>query len=95
MSMSGQPQQHYALCIECQQKPEVMERILRVVRHRGFQLQAVNMNRSDCGERVTADLLVSGDRPLGFLMAQIEKLYDVLNVVQETRCQQVSQTASL
>ena len=93
MSMSGQPQ--FALSIKCQQKPEVMERILRIVRHRGFQLQAITMNLSDCGKWVKADLVVSGSRPPAFLTTQIKKLHDVLGVIQKTRCQQTSRPVSL
>jgi len=33
----------YDLAIQAQSKPEVLERILRVVRHRGFQIQTLNM----------------------------------------------------
>ncbi|AMO55306.1 acetolactate synthase 2 small subunit [Endozoicomonas montiporae] len=79
----------YAIRIECQKKPEVMERILRTVRHRGFELQTINMTQSDCGEKVHADMTVSGCRPLNFLTSQIEKLYDVLLVAKDS-CQQNS-----
>ena len=79
----------YAIRIECHKQPEVMERILRVVRHRGFELQAINMSRSDCGEKVCAAMTVSGSRPLNFLTSQIEKLYDVLSVAMDASQQQV------
>ena len=79
----------YALRIECHKKPEVMERILRMVRHRGFELQSINMSHSDCGGKVHADVTVSGHQPLNFLTSQIEKLYDVLSVARESQQQEL------
>ena len=75
-------QESYQLKIECHRKPEVMERVLRVVRHRGFALETMTMSLSACGSRVMTDLVVSSSRPPVLLTAQIEKLYDVIRVSQ-------------
>lgn len=73
---------HYSLTIQCHKKPEVMERLLRVIRHRGFDLESLSMSSSECGKMVSAALDVSGERPVEMLTRQIEKLYDVLQVCQ-------------
>jgi len=36
----------HQLTIQAYSRPEVLERVLRVVRHRGFQLHAINMETS-------------------------------------------------
>ena len=76
-------QESYQLSIECHRKPEVMERVLRVVRHRGFALETMTMSLSACGSRVVTDLVVSSSRSPRLLTAQIEKLYDVIRVSQQ------------
>ncbi|WP_257280598.1 MULTISPECIES: acetolactate synthase 2 small subunit [unclassified Endozoicomonas] len=73
---------HYSLTIQCYKKPEVLERLLRVVRHRGFDLESLSMNSSECGKMVSAAINVSSERPIETLTRQIEKLYDVLDVCQ-------------
>ncbi|MFW8121164.1 acetolactate synthase 2 small subunit, partial [Klebsiella pneumoniae] len=37
----------YQLTLQAQWRPEVLERILRVVRHRGFRLVQLEMNSSE------------------------------------------------
>ncbi|WP_062261527.1 acetolactate synthase 2 small subunit [Endozoicomonas arenosclerae] len=73
---------NYSLTIQCHKKPEVMERLLRVVRHRGFDLESFSMRSSDCGKMVSADIDVCSERPIEMLTSQIETLYDVLQVHQ-------------
>ncbi|MGI9283478.1 MAG: acetolactate synthase 2 small subunit [Endozoicomonas sp.] len=73
---------NYSLSIQCHKKPEMMERLLRVVRHRGFDLESVSMSSSECGKMVSADIDVCSERPIEMLTSQIEKLYDVLQVRQ-------------
>ncbi|WP_252178586.1 acetolactate synthase 2 small subunit [Endozoicomonas sp. 4G] len=75
---------HFALTIQCRKTPEVMERLLRVVRHRGFELQRFSMTSAECGKIVSADLEVCSERSIEMLTRQIEKLYDVLQVHQST-----------
>ncbi|MGI9273971.1 MAG: acetolactate synthase 2 small subunit [Endozoicomonas sp.] len=76
-------QESYQFQIECHRKPEVMERVLRVVRHRGFALETMTMSLSACGSRVMTDLVVRSSRPPALLTTQIEKLYDVIKVSQQ------------
>ena len=44
-------------------RPEVLERILRVTRHRGFRINAMNMGQSTDGDNVNIELAVSSQRP--------------------------------
>ncbi len=70
----------YSLNVQCHKKPEVIERLLRVVRHRGFDLKQFSMNSSHCGNQLQASLLVSSNRPVELLTTQLNKLYDVIEV---------------
>lgn len=70
----------HQVTIFAQPRPELLERVLRVVRHRGFQLSAINMApQSDCQElRIT--VTVASERPIQLLLSQLAKLIDVLQV---------------
>ncbi|WGE80362.1 acetolactate synthase 2 small subunit [Actinobacillus equuli] len=70
--------QRYDLTIKANKRPETLERILRVIRHRGFEvldLQAVNS-----GEEIAIQLTLQSQRDISLLTAQLEKLFDVLAV---------------
>ena len=58
------------------QTPEVLERILRVVRHRGFKVELMHWD-SEFG---SLELTVSSQRALHLLTLQLEKLIDVKQV---------------
>jgi len=62
------------LCVN--QSPEVLERILRVARHRGFTVKLMHWNIDD-GE---LELTVSSQRAIHLLTSQLEKLFDVKQV---------------
>ncbi len=70
----------HQVTILAQSRPELLERVLRVVRHRGFQLGAINMEpQFDCQElRIT--VTVASERPIQLLQSQLAKLIDVLQV---------------
>jgi len=59
------------------QSPEVLERILRVARHRGFEVKLMHWN-SDVGE---LELTVSSQRAIHLLTSQLDKLIDVEQVI--------------
>ncbi|MRI31881.1 acetolactate synthase 2 small subunit [Endozoicomonas sp. OPT23] len=84
----------YSLDIHCYKKPEVVERLLRVVRHRGFSLDQFSMSSSHCGNHLQACLQVSSHRPVELLTAQLNKLYDVIEV-QKPQVTSVSVKAGL
>ena len=68
----------YQLTLQAQWRPEVLERILRVVRHRGFRLLQLEMNSSET--QIELAFKVAGERPIGNLVSQLDKLFDVQQI---------------
>ncbi|UDG80101.1 Acetolactate synthase isozyme 2 small subunit [Candidatus Steffania adelgidicola] len=67
----------HSLSIQARFRPEVIERILRVVRHRGFELYALNMTQCQNNENIHIHLTVSSKRSVNLLSAQLSKLIDI------------------
>lgn len=74
-------QESHRIFVSARFRPEILERVLRVVRHRGFQVRAMKMEpqESPLGD-VAIRLTVSSDRPVAFLLPQLRKLIDVSSV---------------
>ncbi|KXF81173.1 acetolactate synthase 2 small subunit [Enterovibrio coralii] len=72
--------QSHTLLINADDKPELLERLLRIVRHRGFRLTSLDMHHSDNGNAVEITLAVQSDRPVSNLQTQLDKLWDVSRV---------------
>ena len=71
----------HQLTIQAYSRPEVLERVLRVVRHRGFQLHAINMEKtSSADSELQIAVIVASERPLHLLQSQLAKLIDVIHV---------------
>ncbi|WOT04898.1 acetolactate synthase 2 small subunit [Shewanella youngdeokensis] len=68
----------YSVVISVQQQPEVLERVLRVVRHRGFKVMSLAMQVND-NQHTSIDMSVQSDKDIGLLTNQINKLIDVLD----------------
>ena len=64
--------------LTAQHRPEVLERILRVVRHRGFTVTNMDMQLID--GKVRLKFTVKSDRTLDLLVSQLEKLPDVMEM---------------
>ena len=64
--------------LTAQHRPEVLERILRVIRHRGFTVTQMEMQLID--DKVRLKVTVKSDRTLDFLVSQLEKLPDVIEM---------------
>ena len=64
--------------LTAQHRPEVLERILRVIRHRGFTVTQMNMQLID--DKVRLKFTVKSDRTLDLLVSQLEKIYDVVEI---------------
>jgi acetolactate synthase isozyme II small subunit len=64
--------------LTAQHRPEVLERILRVVRHRGFTVTQMDMQLID--NKVRLKFTVKSDRTLDLLVSQLEKLPDVIEI---------------
>lgn len=65
--------QHHHLTFFTNNRPDSIERVLRVVRHRQFQLVQLHLNETNQGYAVTMD--VKSDKPIALLAHQLEKLY--------------------
>lgn len=70
----------HILSIAARNQPEVMERILRVVRHRGFRLVSVSMAAVTNLSHITIRITVLSQRPVSLLITQLGKLIDVTDV---------------
>ena len=64
--------------LTAQHRPEVLERILRVIRHRGFTVTQMDMQLID--DKVQLKFTVKSDRTLDLLVSQLEKLPDVIEI---------------
>lgn len=70
----------HQLFIQTRFRSEVLERLLRVVRHRGFRVCKMNMNQTANGDNISIHLTVSSERPVNLLSSQLSKLADVSSV---------------
>lgn len=66
---------NHSLEVTLIQRPEVVERVLRVVRHRGFTVTNMNMRLGE--ESVYLSMSVSSERAIELLSNQLTKLVDV------------------
>ncbi|MBJ3816267.1 acetolactate synthase 2 small subunit [Shimwellia pseudoproteus] len=71
---------HHQLAVNARFRPETVERILRVVRHRGFQICAMNMETDLATDDINLELTVASLRPVELLFSQLSKLVDVARV---------------
>ncbi|MGS0675776.1 acetolactate synthase 2 small subunit [Shewanella sp. 0m-4] len=69
---------NYSLALNVQQQPEVLERVLRVARHRGFKVANLSMQLNS-NNSTSIDMLVESEREIGLLTNQINKLIDVID----------------
>jgi acetolactate synthase II small subunit len=80
----------HQLSIEARFRPEILERILRVVRHRGFQVCAMNMASAANAENINIEMTVASQRSVDLLSSQLSKLMDVACVeIQQQTTQQI------
>ncbi|ASJ95351.1 MULTISPECIES: acetolactate synthase 2 small subunit [Shewanella] len=66
----------YNLALTLAQQPEVVERVLRVTRHRGFKITEMDMHLGDNGT-TRLGMVVESERALELLSHQLNKLIDV------------------
>ena len=64
--------------LTAQHRPEVLERVIRVIRHRGFTVTQMDMQLID--DKVRLKFTVKSDRTLDLLVSQLEKIYDVVEI---------------
>ncbi|MFC1508012.1 acetolactate synthase 2 small subunit, partial [Pseudomonadota bacterium] len=70
----------YLVIIEANDKPVLVERILRVVRHRGFIIKQILATQNQESRVAKIEIVVDSDRPITLITNQIEKLWDVTHV---------------
>ena len=68
----------YKLELVTRHRPEVLERILRVARHRGFTITTMEMTLIE--SQVRLKITIRSNRTLDLLVNQLVKLPDVLMV---------------
>ena len=68
----------YTFDLIAQHRPEVLERVLRVIRLRGFTV--TNMDMALVDTQVRLKITVKSDRTLDLLVNQLAKLPDVLEI---------------
>jgi len=67
----------HEMVIEANNTAEVLERILRVIRHRGFRISSLNsVQMNDCNN-LKITVTVSSERSIDLLYKQLDKLFDV------------------
>lgn len=80
----------HQLSIEARFRPEILERILRVVRHRGFQVCAMHMASLVNSDNINIEMTVASQRSVDLLSTQLSKLMDVACVqTQQLTTQQI------
>ncbi len=67
----------HQLAIVADFRPEVIERILRVVRHRGFHICAMNTSSPEAATHIHIEMTVSSNKTIDLLLVQLNKLFDV------------------
>ncbi len=70
----------HTLAIEAKPQPELLERVLRVTRHRGFVVKQCVMANTEETSGITIEVTVESDRPITNLYHQLDKLWDVTNI---------------
>ncbi|KMV29343.1 acetolactate synthase 2 small subunit [Photobacterium swingsii] len=70
----------YLLDIKADDKPVLLERVLRVIRHRGFIIKKVIATQNHESKVASVEIVVDSDRPISTLINQIEKLWDIRTV---------------
>lgn len=68
----------YNLTVQANQRPETLERLLRVIRHRGFTV--ITLHSENKGDHILLDLSVQSERQLSLLINQLVKLPDVIEI---------------
>lgn len=76
--------------VQARFNPETLERVLRVVRHRGFQICAMNMETTNDTKSINIELTLASMRPIDLLSSQLNKLVDVASVAVQ-QCSNTSQ----
>ncbi|WIO73298.1 acetolactate synthase 2 small subunit [Porticoccaceae bacterium LTM1] len=69
-----------SLVVQCKNESAALERLLRVVRFRGFSVLSFNARLDTSNKFLHVELSVTGERPLHLLENQLVKNYDITSV---------------
>ena len=83
----------YQLQVTAQFRPEIMERVLRMTRHRGFRVDEMHMQTSIDGQQLIMEISVFSVRPITQLSRQLDKLLDVQQVEVQAVAQELKKIA--
>lgn len=70
--------QEYQLTLKANKRPETLERILRVIRHRGFEVKSLKVEANNATFEL--ELTLVSQRQISLLAHQLEKLFDVIEI---------------
>ncbi|QJC31632.1 acetolactate synthase 2 small subunit [Enterobacteriaceae endosymbiont of Donacia tomentosa] len=70
----------YQLLIKTNISPEISERIIRIIRHRGFVIKTMKMEVISRLKNITFNLTIKSYKSINLLIKQIEKLIDVIHI---------------
>ncbi|MGX2956223.1 acetolactate synthase 2 small subunit [Ursidibacter arcticus] len=68
----------YDLTIQANKRPETLERLLRVIRHRGFEVIALQTQTEN--NTIKLNVKVQSERAIELLLNQLVKLPDVVSL---------------
>ncbi len=71
----------HSVVIKAENSPELLERLLRVCRHRGFKVENIQGGLVENGKFLHLTLSVCSERPIRLLSKQLEKLFAVTQVI--------------
>ncbi|MDO6707732.1 MULTISPECIES: acetolactate synthase 2 small subunit [unclassified Photobacterium] len=82
----------HTLTIQAASRPELLERVLRITRHRGFMVKQFSMAHSEDCTSVDIEVTVDSERPILALYNQLDKLWDVtgVTILEQQQKQQIS-----
>jgi len=69
--------QVHEVVIEATNTLEILERVLRVIRHRGFRVSTMNSAQMNDCNNIKITVTVSSERGIDLLYKQLDKLFDV------------------
>ncbi|MFZ7260825.1 acetolactate synthase 2 small subunit [Avibacterium avium] len=72
--------QQYELSIRANRRPETLERLLRVMRHRGFEV--IKLQTESQQQEIALHVVVQSERAVELLVNQLVKLPDVFEIKQ-------------
>ena len=84
---------NYSITIKANNSPELLERLLRVTRHRGFAVENIRGEAIEDDKLFHLTLTVSSERPIPLLSKQLEKLFGVIEVSTATQAQAIKAIA--